>query len=162
MAALIPAEHRHLLEGTARESTAQTSGVHLNMKALMGVAIGWTDQLNHGLNQLSANFNAVLDELAAILVGQPQLQPALATTSGQLHPVNATERVEKGPPIMMMATIRDMLRGHGRLQRKCPGEYLDSEYSEVCDKAKKGDKKARTAKKLAEQGDRLSGKLKGK
>ncbi len=160
--ALVPSEHRQLPKGSARESTSQTSGAHLKMKALMGAAIGWGEQLSHGLNQLDASINATLDELAALLLGQPQLQPALVTTSGQLQGLGAADRVEQGPPVMMMASIRDMLRGHGRLQRKCPGEFLDREYSDVCAEASRGNKKARTAKKLAEQGNRLSGKLKGK
>lgn len=161
MTALAPPGHRQLLKGDARESTSQTSGVHLQMKALMGAALGWGEQLNHGLNQLDASINATLDELAALLLGQPQLQPALVTTSGQLDGVRAADRVEKGPHVLM-ATIRDMLRGHGRLQRRCPGEFIDREYSEVCAEARNGNRNARTAKKLAEQGNRLSGKLKGK
>jgi hypothetical protein len=113
------------------------------------------------LQDAVARLGDALDRTLAALFPTPlQLQPAFAYAgTSRAAPARS---VDLGGPILYFATIRDMLRGHGRLQREVPGQWLDREYEEVVAAAKKGDQTAKKAKKLAEQGKRLLEKLKGK
>ena len=48
----------------------------------------------------------------------------------------------------------------GSLQREYPGQYKDSTWKEIKDAAKQGDKDAKKAKKLIQDGERIMDKIK--
>ncbi len=160
---LVPAHLRSLPQGEGRHAQSQTSGTHVQIGAMMGQLVAFGDRalqsLQSGLLNLEADLNRLID-----VAFSPQLQPVLVGVSGQAVKTRPAQEVgAKGSNIVYMSTIREML-GFGRLKNECPAEFFDKEYGDVVKQAKNGpDKaKARKAKKLAEQGKRLGGKLKGK
>lgn len=159
---LVPAELRRLPKGDKRRADQQTAGLHVRMASMLGQISGFLARadraIQSGVHDLERSLNMLADAVFGP-VAQPQL--ALAGAHGGAYTSEAQAVTPKGGTVMF-ASIRDMLKGHGRLQRECPGEYLDADYDQVVKDAKGGDQKAKKAKKLAEQGKRLSGKLKGK
>ena len=146
---LVPAKFRSL-PGGKRAAGAQTSATHVNMMALLNGAI---DFKNNALRVLQDGLQEVDRTMAQLLSTTSPLALAGGFTVDAPRPV-------LGDNVLKMSTIGEMISGS--LRRKCPGEMLNREYEDVVALAKQGNKAARTAKKLAEQGDRLRAKNKGK
>ena len=155
---LAPSKHRQLLVGKRRGASDKTSGVHARMNALLGKTVDFAQRAEHGMQSglldLEQSVNALLDSL----FGAPVPSLVLA---GSNQSVPVSDIMDRGDGRLLFAKIRDMLRGHGNLKRNVPDEYLDQEYEDVKKEAKTNNK-AKKAKKIAEQAERLSEKTKGK